>query len=165
MRGISRHGNREILGSPRGRDGPLGRDGKAECHEPEMNDLRKSDSSVVPGKASNKAGQAAAETLEGRGLAKGNAGEHGTLRTQSRDGVFGGLDRVREAARRDRKKRFTALLHYVTVDRLRGVFHGLHRKAAAGVDGVTWAQYAEDLEARLLDLHARLHRGAYRAKP
>jgi group II intron reverse transcriptase/maturase len=130
-----------------------------------MNDPRKSDSSVVPGKASNKAGQTVAETLEGRGLAKGNAGEHGTLRTQSRDGVSNGLDRVREVARRDRKKRFTALLHHVTVDRLRGVFHGLHRKAAAGVDGVTWSQYAEDLEARLLDLHARLHRGAYRAKP
>ena len=72
---------------------------------------------------------------------------------------------MREAARRDRKRKFTALFHHITVDLLREAFQGLHRKAAAGIDGVTWQKYGEDLEAKLRDLHARLQRGAYRAKP
>jgi group II intron reverse transcriptase/maturase len=72
---------------------------------------------------------------------------------------------VREAATRDRKKRFTALLHHVTIDRLRAAYLALERKAAAGVDGMTWNEYGHDLEARLADLHGRVHRGAYRAKP
>jgi group II intron reverse transcriptase/maturase len=75
------------------------------------------------------------------------------------------LDRVREAARRDKKAKFTALFHHLTIDRLRAAFHALQRKAAPGVDGVTWQQYAESLEDNLKDLYARLHRGAYRAKP
>lgn len=68
------------------------------------------------------------------------------------------LDRVRQAARKDRKAKFTALLHHVTIDQLRAAFGTLSRRAAAGVDGVTWADYAEGLEARLVDLHGRLHR-------
>jgi retron-type reverse transcriptase len=68
-------------------------------------------------------------------------------------------------AARQKDARFTALLHHVTVDRLREAFLGLKRGAAAGVDGVTWAHYARDLEGNLQDLHARVHRGAYRAKP
>jgi group II intron reverse transcriptase/maturase len=72
---------------------------------------------------------------------------------------------VHEAARRDRKRQFTALLHHVTVARLRDAYLALQRKAAAGIDGVTWGEYGQDLEARLADLHARVHRGAYRAKP
>jgi group II intron reverse transcriptase/maturase len=75
------------------------------------------------------------------------------------------LDRVRQAARRDKGAKFTALLHHVTVDRLRRAFWTLKRQAAPGVDGVTWSQYRENLEGNLHDLHARLHRGAYRAKP
>jgi len=102
--------------------------------------------------------------MEGRGRAKGNI-EHAAHRTQSRVRAPDALDRVREAARRDRKLRFTALFHHVTVDRLRAAYLALQRQAAAGVDGVTWVQYGDELEARLRDLHARLHRGAYRAKP
>jgi len=75
------------------------------------------------------------------------------------------LERVREAARKDRKARFTALLHHVTIDRLRDAYLGLRRRAASGVDGVTWQQYGERLEDNLREVHARLHRGAYRAKP
>jgi group II intron reverse transcriptase/maturase len=72
---------------------------------------------------------------------------------------------VREAARKDRNAKFTALLHHVTVERLRSAYHALHRKAAPGVDGVTWEQYGENLEDNLRDLHSRVHRGGYRARP
>lgn len=130
-----------------------------------MNDSEKSDGRVVPTKSPNGAGMPAKEATEGRRPAKGNMEEQNTLRTQGRIGVPTALDRVREAARKDRKKRFTALLHHVTVGRLRTAYLALQRKAAVGVDGVTWDEYGQDLEARLLDLHARVHRGAYRAKP
>ena len=68
-------------------------------------------------------------------------------------------------ARKDKDVRFTALLHHVDVDRLRAAYFALRRKAAPGVDGVTWHDYGQDLEANLTDLHARVHRGSYRAKP
>jgi group II intron reverse transcriptase/maturase len=76
-----------------------------------------------------------------------------------------GLERVRTAARLRKKERFTALLHHVTVDLLRDAYSWLKRDAAAGVDGVTWDEYGADLEANLVDLHGRVHRGAYRAQP
>lgn len=72
---------------------------------------------------------------------------------------------MREAARQDKKARFTTLLHHVDVDRLRAAYRALNPGAAPGVDGVTWAAYAEDLEGNLQDLHTRLHRGSYRAQP
>ncbi|MHB2022559.1 MAG: group II intron reverse transcriptase/maturase [Mycobacteriales bacterium] len=72
---------------------------------------------------------------------------------------------MRQAARKDKSARFTALLHHVTVDRLRRAYWAINPKAATGVDGVTWGAYGCDLEANLQDLHARVHRGAYRAKP
>jgi retron-type reverse transcriptase len=72
---------------------------------------------------------------------------------------------VRLAARKDRDVRFTALLHHVSVDRLREAFRAIRPDAAAGVDGVTWRDYGVDLEANLRDLHGRVQRGAYRASP
>ncbi len=74
-------------------------------------------------------------------------------------------DRVREAARKDRKAKFTALYHRLTIERLSAAFHALKRNAAPGVDGVTWEQYAANLEENLQDSHARLHREAYRPEP
>lgn len=130
-----------------------------------MNGREKSDRSVVPRKRPNKATAVAAEVVEGRGRGKGNAGQQNTRRTQCRTSVPNALDRVREVARRDRKARFTALLHHVTVERLRVAFEALAKQAAPGVDGVSWQQYRGELEANLRDLHGRLHRGAYRAKP
>jgi group II intron reverse transcriptase/maturase len=131
-----------------------------------MNGQGKSDRPVVPAKLPNNvAPAAAAEVVEGRGLAKGNTDQQNAPRTQSRTRAISALDRVREAARRDRKARFTALLHHVTMDRLRAAFFALRRKAAAGSDGVTWEQYRADLEENLRELHGRLQRGAYRAKP
>jgi group II intron reverse transcriptase/maturase len=80
-------------------------------------------------------------------------------------GVSSDLDRVRQVARKDKDVRFTALLHHVTVDRLREAYRAIQPGAAPGVDGVTWRDYGADLEANLRDLHARVHRGAYRASP
>jgi group II intron reverse transcriptase/maturase len=79
--------------------------------------------------------------------------------------VSQGLDRVRQAAKARKKERFTALLHHVNVDLLTDAYLWLKRSAAPGVDGVTWQEYAQDFEANIGDLHARIHRGAYRALP
>ena len=131
-----------------------------------MNDRGKSDSRVVPVKRANNTGRPVAEPVEERRLAKGNTDQQNASRTLSRDvDASSALERVRQAARKDRNARFTALLHHVTVDRLRRAYRAINPKAATGVDGVTWGAYGRDLEANLQDLHARVHRGAYRAKP
>ena len=130
-----------------------------------MHDRGKSDDLVVPAKPANNAQGGAAEAVEGRGSPKGNA----TSTTRSGHGAgqsaSSGLDRVRRVARKDKDVRFTALLHHVDVDRLRAAYFALRPKAAPGVDGVTWHDYGLELEDRLKDLHARVHRGSYRAKP
>jgi RNA-directed DNA polymerase len=164
MRGHSMRENREILYLLTA-DGAVGRIGKAGGRTPMMNGQGKSDRPEVPTKPPNKAGKPAAEVAEGRGLAKGNADEQNTPRTQRRTSVPSALDRVRQVARRDKEAKFTALFHHVTVDRLREAFTALSRNAAPGVDGVTWEAYREGLEENLQALHGRLQRGAYRAKP
>jgi RNA-directed DNA polymerase len=131
-----------------------------------MNEHGKSDRPVVPVKSPNNAGQPVAEGMEGRGLAKGNLRQQNAPRTPSRDGALSALERVRGAARRDRKTRFTALFHHIhDCDALRAAYYGLKRDASAGVDGETWRHYGEALDENLQDLVARLKRGAYRAKP
>jgi group II intron reverse transcriptase/maturase len=133
---------------------------------PMTHDQGKSDSSVVPGKSPNNAAQTAAEAMEGSGLAKGNLPDSHGDRTQRRVVPPDGIERVRQAARKDRKQRFTALLHHVyDLDRLRAAYLALKREAAAGIDGETWRHYGEALEANLRDLAARVERGAYRASP
>jgi len=131
-----------------------------------MDGRGKSDGLVVPGKPPNNAGRPAAEAAEGRGPAKGNSLRRNAPRTQSRAGAPSALERVRQAAGKDRRQRFTALLHHVyDVGRLRAAYLAAKRDAAAGVDGETWQHYGEDLEANLRGLAERLKRGAYRAKP
>ncbi len=131
-----------------------------------MDERGKSDSPVVPRKSPNNAGRPAAEAVEGRGLAKGNPIGQNALRTQRRVGASSALDRVREAARGDRRQRFTALLHHVyDVRRLHAAYLALKRDASAGVDGETWRSYGERLEDNLRELSERLRRGGYRAKP
>jgi group II intron reverse transcriptase/maturase len=130
-----------------------------------MHGPEKSDPAIRAKKPANKAGQPAAERVEQRAGAEGNTGQSRTCRAQNRESVSLGLDRVRQLARQRKQERFTALLHHVTVDRLWEAFHALRRAAAPGVDGLTWQDYAGDLEANLADLHARLHRGTYRALP
>lgn len=131
-----------------------------------MNGRGKSDSPVVAGKSPNIAEESAAEAMERRELAKGNSPERNAPRTQSRAGVPSALERVRQAAKKDNKQRFTALLHHVyDIERLRAAYLGLKRDVAAGVDGETWRHYGESLGVNLQDLSERLKRGAYRAKP
>jgi len=133
-----------------------------------MNERGKSDGPVVPAKPPNNAAgevPVVAEAVEGRGSAEGNTAGKTRPGPRAGEGASSALGRVREVARKDRDVRFTALLHHVTVDRLRAAYEALSPRAAAGVDGVTWDAYGQDLEVSLRDLHARLHRGAYRAKP
>jgi len=126
----------------------------------------KSDRPAVPVKPPNNAGQPAAEGAEGRGLAKGNPRQQNAPRTPSRTSAPHALERVRQAAGRDRKAKFTALLHHVyNPAALRAAYLSLKREAAPGVDGETWRHYGEALEGNLQDLSDRLKRGAYRAKP
>jgi retron-type reverse transcriptase len=126
----------------------------------------KSDRVVVPQKSPNNAARAAAEAVEGRTLAKGNSQERNAPRTQRRPSTPSALERVRQAAKKDRKQRFTALLHHVyDVERLRPAYRSLKRDAAAGIDGETWRHYGEALEDNLRDLSERLRKGAYRARP
>ena len=120
-----------------------------------MNERGKSDSPVVPAKPPNKA--MAAEVVEERGLAKENTDSSTRPGRRAGPGVPSGLDRVREVARKDKDARFTALLHHVTLSRLRGAYEAIQPRAAAGVDGVTWASYGQDLEANLQDLYRRVH--------
>ena len=133
--------------------------------KPTMHGPQKSDGPIVPAKQPNKVAAATAEAVEGRGPAMGNTIEQNATRTQCRIVAHSALDRVRQAARKDRKAKFTALLHHVTLERLRGAYASLEHRAAPGVDGMTWAEYGEGLEKSLADLHVRLHGGAYRAKP
>jgi RNA-directed DNA polymerase len=130
-----------------------------------MYGLEKSDPAIVAKKPANKAGQPAAERVEPRAGTEGNTGQSRTRRTQSRGSVSPGLDRVRQAARQRKKERFTALLHHVSIDLLRDAFLALKRRAAPGVDGVTWQDYEASLEGNLRELHKRVHRGTYRAQP
>src|SRR6266487_2382421 len=128
-----------------------------------MNGPGQSDRFVVPANPPNKA--AAAEAGEERERTKGNtAGETRPGRSAG-PGVSSELGRVREAARRDKDVRFTALLHHVSLSRLRWAYWAIRPQAAPGVDGVTWAAYGQDLEANLRDLHERVQQGRYRASP
>jgi RNA-directed DNA polymerase len=130
-----------------------------------MRGQEKSGPAIVAAKPTNEAGRPAEEPAEPRAGAEGNAAKVDTLRTPSREGVSHGLDRVGQTARLRKKERFTALLHHVDAEALREAFHALKRNAAAGVDGLAWQDYEADLEPRLIDLHGRVHRGAYRALP
>jgi len=131
-----------------------------------MNEHGKSDRPIVPGKSPNKTRTPVAEEMEGRGLAKGNPSQQNASRTPSRTDAPSALERVRQAAKKDKKLRFTALLHHIyNLDTLRMAYFSLKKEAAPGVDGETWRHYGEELEKNLQDLSERLKRGAYRAKP
>ena len=116
-------------------------------------------------KRSNNEGVPSAETVEGRTSPKGNGGQTAAARTLRRDTASNGLAAVRQAARRSKTVRFTALLHHITTDLLKRSYLALARDAAPGIDGVTWQAYGESLEEKLKDLHDRVHRGSYRARP
>src|SRR5213594_3320879 len=158
------HENRETSETPSAKPGRRSA-GEGKSHTASAYVFEESHSGIVPMNHSNNDKTSSAESGEGRPLIKENAGQPSTQPTQSGERVSQGLAGVRKAARENKEMRFTALLHHLTVDLLRESFYSLKRKAAPGVDGVTWHEYEAGLEERLIDLHGRVHRGAYRALP
>ncbi len=158
------HENRETSGAPRWNQ-DRGRPEKAQSRNAGMHASEESDHATLPMNQPNKEEFSSAEVGEGRAWAKENIVQSDTSPTQSGKRVSQGLSGVRQAAKARKQERFTALLHHVTVDLLRDSFYALKREAAPGVDGVTWQEYETGLEDRLVDLHSRVHRGAYRAQP
>ena len=132
---------------------------------PLMYGHEKSDPAIVAVKPTNNARQLASELVERRAGAEGNVSQQSTRRAQDRESVSQALERVRQVARQRRKERFTALFHHLSIPMLRAAFFALKRDAAPGVDGLRWQDYETDLDRRIEDLHARVHRGAYRAQP
>jgi RNA-directed DNA polymerase len=157
------HENREISSTPWSDD--QGRSAKATSHNADTHVPEKSDGVVVPVNQPNKGGKPSAEVGEGRAQTRENIVQSHMHPTQSGKRMSQGLDGVRKAAKERKQERFTALLHHLNVDLLRDSFYALQRKASPGVDGVTWQEYETGLEDRLVDLHSRVHRGTYRAKP
>src|SRR6266568_4798941 len=130
-----------------------------------MHDHEKSDSAIVAVKPTNNAERSAAEPVEPRAGAEGNASQQSTCRAQSRESVSQALERIRKVAKEREKERFTALFHHISIDLLEEAFFKLKEDAAPGVDRLTWTDYETDLERNLEDLHDRVQRGAYRALP
>jgi len=134
-----------------------------------MNEQEKSDSRVVSTKSSNKGvvvkSPTSAEEMERRRLTKRNLQEQNTRRIQCRERVQSALKRIRDAAVRDKKQKFTALMHHIySVDTLEEAFMSLKHSASAGIDEVMWHDYKETLGANLQALSLKLQQGAYRAK-
>ena len=159
------HENRETSETPASEphDRPVG---EGDSHKSHMHVSEESDSGIyVPMNHLNKDGKPPAEGEEGRPLIKENTRQPSTPSTQSEIRVSQGLGGVRQAAKERKEMKFTALLHHLTVELLRESFYALKRRAAPGVDGITWQEYETGLYDRLVDLHGRVHRGAYQALP
>jgi len=158
-------GNRDIPRLTVARSACGGPHREGEEPKPMMHGRGKSDAAIVAVKPTNKVGRPAAEPVEPRAATEGNAGRNRTRRAQNRASVSQALGRIRQAARQRKKERFTALYHHLGIELVEEAFFDLQKSAAAGVDGMTWQDYAADHERKLADLHARVQRGAYRALP
>src|SRR6201984_1192248 len=158
------HENRETSKAPAAKYGSR-TVGESHGRTARMHAFEESDSGIIPMNHSNKDGKPLAESEEGRPLIKENTRQPNTYPTQSEKRVSQGLGGGRKNARENKEMKFTALLHHLTADLLRESFYSLKRKAAPGVDGVTWQEYETGLEDRLVDLRGRVHGGAYRALP
>jgi retron-type reverse transcriptase len=143
----------------------MGWEEKAMSDKSSANGSGESYSAIVLAKPPNEGRGGPQEVVEGRALTKENEVQADPCRTPGRASGPSGLSRVREAAKKDGKLRFTALLHHVNTEQLRASYYSLKKQAAPGVDGVTWEEYGSELEARIGDLQDRLQRGAYRARP
>src|SRR3989475_478389 len=157
------HENREISRTSCSKE--QDRSAKAINQTADMHVPEKSDCAVVPVNQSNREALASAEAGEGRAQTKENIVQSHMRPTQSGQRMSQGLHGVRQAARKRKQERFTALLHHLNVGLLRDSFYALKRQASPGIDGVKWQEYETGLEDRLTDLHGRVHRGAYRAQP
>ena len=122
----------------------------------------KSDKGVVPMNRRRPTGRGASE---GRPETAGNPDWPTMTEAPNSEGMMSGLERIRQAARKDKEVRFTSLLHHVTVTMLEEAFRSLKHDDAAGIDGVTWSEYDEGLWRRLIDLHGRVQSGRYRPLP
>src|SRR6478736_4741150 len=140
-----------------------------------MHGHEKSNFAIVAVKPTNKAEHSAAEQstaelfaaepVEPRAETKRNAGQQSTCGTQGQISVSQALERIRRVAKERKKEKFTSLLHHISIDLLDEAFFQLKEEAAPGVDGLTWTEYEQNLDRNIEDLHARVHRGAYRALP
>jgi RNA-directed DNA polymerase len=109
--------------------------------------------------------QTAEEPAEPRAETERNASQQSTCGTQGQISVSQALERIRRVAKERKKEKFTSLLHHISIDLLGEAFFELKEEAAPGVDGLTWTEYEQSLDRNIEDLHARVHRGAYRALP
>ena len=166
MHGNSTRENRETPRIP-ATEQAAGREAKAVRRNAAMNVTGESDGRVVPTKDPNNGVLVApAEGLEGRRPTTENIERQVLVPDSAPDmGESRRLLGVRKVARQDKGVRFTALLHHVTVAQLTASFFALKRSASPGVDGITWEAYATNLDARVKELHARVHRGTYQAQP
>jgi RNA-directed DNA polymerase len=129
-----------------------------------VNGAEESDAAVVPEKSA-KTRVTPVELMEERAAAKGKLAARNMLPTQGGVGMLTELQRVGQRAKARSREKLTNLLHFVKRPLLKEAFKRLHRRAAAGVDGVTWAEYEQGLDERLLALQDRVHRGSYHPQP
>lgn len=139
--------------------------GKGHPRTPIVGSPEESDGNIVPEKSANNGVATSAESVEGREPPKRNLKQETAVRAQSREPASIGLFRVRQRAEKDKAVSFDNLFHFLKVDLLRASFYELKRKAAPGLDGVSWYEYQQTLEERLPDLERELHVGSYRATP
>jgi RNA-directed DNA polymerase len=145
-------------------DGGQAREGDSSRAEAQPRTFEKSDACMVPGKSPN-AWVTPAEGMEGRRAAKGKLADGNASRSQSRQDVLTQVERVGQRASVKKEEKFTNLLCHIKVPLLAEAYYCLRKNAAPGVDGETWSSYGLDLEAKLLDLEGRVHRGSYHPQP
>lgn len=124
-----------------------------------------SDALVVPAcKKSAKTRVTPVESMEGRGAANGKPAPRNAFPAQDGKDALTSLERVGQRAKEKKEERFNNLLSHIKVPLLEA-YQRLRKDAASGIDGVTWSEYGENLDARLLDLQERVHRGSYHPHP
>ena len=126
--------------------------------------VEKSDEVIVPEKLA-KTRVTPVEPVEGRTEAKGKSAARNASSMQCEAEALTFLQRIGERAKQKPKEKWTNLLSHIRVPLMKEAYQRLRRKAAAGVDEVTWDEYGERLDERLLELQDRVHRGSYHPQP
>jgi len=143
--------------------GRHGREGKS--RNPQQS-FEESDTRIVPTcKKSANTRVTPVESMEGRRVTNGKFASRNAPRAQDRPSAPTELERIGMRAKQKNGERFTNLLSHIKVPLLREAYALLSKNAAPGVDGVTWRNYGENLDARLRDLQDRVHRGNYHPQP
>jgi RNA-directed DNA polymerase len=140
-----------------------GREGRS--HNPRQS-CEESDALIVPTcEKSAKTRVTPVESMEGRCAANGKPAPRNASPAQDGQDALTFLERVGQRAKDKKEERFNNLLSHIKVPLLKEAYQRLRKDAAPGVDGVTWSEYGEMLDARLLDLQDRVHRGSYHPQP